>query len=282
MIIPFEQENFTVTTAKIASTLVFYDWTGPLNWEGWGDLCNEFFGRVGATPNSVGYRQGKSSRKVLPKTLAKVLKKPNLDAISLYQLRPPFDDFGRHAAYACFRVSDQTKEAIFSYDSSSMDAELFSALTKKFSKLSGTTYGIGYLRLISRGPTWYSAGICYDSDDPTSKIDKAQKREITRWFVERSDVTVQKKLGPFPHLDGFLRDVYPFNVLTAPHLHRMVFGQPLAEWISSDAEHGQLREVADGVWTWVLFESQLPAVRNALITQGLLIAKLPAFPGDDI
>jgi hypothetical protein len=30
-------------------------------------------------------------------------------------------------------VSDQTKEAIFSYDSSSIDAELFSALTQTFS-----------------------------------------------------------------------------------------------------------------------------------------------------
>ncbi len=270
-------------TAKIASTLVFYDWTGPLNWEGWGELCKEFFNRVGANPNFVSYRQGASSRKVLPKTLPKVLRKPGLYAISLYQLRPAFDDFGRHKAYACFRVSDRTKEAIFAYDSSSMKVELFSTLTEKFSKLSGTTYGIGYLRLISLGPTYYSSGVGYRAaDDATSKVDKVEEREMARWGSERMDMIVQEKLAPFRHLDGFLRDVYPFNVLTAQHLQRIVFGQPLGEWIASNSEHGQLREVADGVWTWVLSDSQLPAVRDALITQGLLIAKVPQFPGDDI
>jgi hypothetical protein len=127
---------------------------------------------------------------------------------------------------------------------------------------------------MSLGPTLFAYDISYNAGTETEDYLREQK-EMELWRDERTDLIVQKKLAPFRHLTGMLRDIYPMNVLTRPHHQRDMLGQPLADWIAGDAHRGSLREVADQVWTWVVPEDDIPNVRDALQAAGLLISRPP-------
>ena len=93
------------------------------------------------------------------------------------------------------------------------------------------------------------------------------------WRDERQNLILQNKRGPFRQLAGMMRDVYHFNVLTAPHLRQPVSGQPLAAWVASGPDRGTLQEVADQVWVWAVPEKDLSHLRESLAAAGLLIAR---------
>ena len=77
-------------------------------------------------------------------------------------------------------------------------------------------------------------------------------------------------------MQGYLRDIYPLNVLSAPHLHMPVNGVPLADWIRVSADRGTLRPLAGGAWLWRIDEPHVPAITAELEQAGLLIAALGA------
>ncbi len=69
------------------------------------------------------------------------------------------------------------------------------------------------------------------------------------------------------------RDVYPFNVLTLPHLRYNVEGKPFGEWVASAGGRGNLHLVTKDVWVWVVPEVDLGDVRERMSASGALVSK---------
>jgi hypothetical protein len=73
------------------------------------------------------------------------------------------------------------------------------------------------------------------------------------------------------HLTGKLHDVYELNVLSPPHLERIVEGRPFASWIKT-GNRGELIEVHPRVSVWLVPPEKRPKIRSILFNEGHLIA----------
>lgn len=127
-------------------------------------------------------------------------------------------------------------------------------------------YGIGYTRKHRFGPTMYAIGICeglgaggYGID--LSEAERAEADSISRWG-DAMAVQVWRK--------GILRDVYPWNFLTQPHLTQKIGGTLLEEWARQDTWRGSIIPLDAGVSLWEVKEVGLPDVRRALQQAGVV------------
>ena len=77
------------------------------------------------------------------------------------------------------------------------------------------------------------------------------------------------------HVIDFLKEIYPFQIISTKHLGYKINNQSLAEWINSTDKYGVLTEFCEDRWLWEIPEEQLPAVRQALIENNLLTLYLP-------
>ena len=120
-------------------------------------------------------------------------------------------------------------------------------------------YGIGYIRESNLGPTLYAVGLVeglgLEDEDDLESIN------ISFW-TEARELHIWRQ--------GILRDVYPWNFLTAPQLSRPVNGVPLEEWIVSKPGRGKLSCVSEGTALWEVDVAELPEVRRALWHAGNL------------
>ena len=73
----------------------------------------------------------------------------------------------------------------------------------------------------------------------------------------------------------FLREIYPYQILTPYHLSYRIGTQSLREWIESSNLHGVLSEFAKERWIWEIPDSQLDNVRKILTENKLLTLYLP-------
>lgn len=67
----------------------------------------------------------------------------------------------------------------------------------------------------------------------------------------------------------FLRNVYPWSLLTDEHLDITVSGTRLEEWIREDSRRGSLTPFTDRMTLWTVDEAQIPALRQVLDAAGL-------------
>ena len=86
---------------------------------------------------------------------------------------------------------------------------------------------------------------------------------ITKWFHTYGKEK-RYKLGD-------LRDVYPINFLSSPHLERDVYGQSLKNWILSSSDHGELKQLDETLWSWHIEEEKISSVREDLRNTGILL-----------
>ncbi|MCP2040809.1 hypothetical protein L1281_001399 [Neisseria sp. HSC-16F19] len=77
--------------------------------------------------------------------------------------------------------------------------------------------------------------------------------------------------APKLHLQGYLRHVYGFNLLSPAHLALRVGGTSLAEWIKANPKNGVLTTYDWGA-AWEVDSTELLRVQQALWQQGILIA----------
>jgi hypothetical protein len=258
-----------------AATIAFHDWREPFNIEAWAECGLHFFHLVGAKPNAVTYWQGEGrTRRVSASYLSKVIQKKDVRSIGIHELMAPFDDLGDCRTEASFSIPTRARTSIFTYKSSAIDISLFSKIIRKFAECAKVTYGYAYLRPVSLGPAMYAYNLSFGLN-PRIESERVEQQEMAVWGRERLDMIVQKTVAPFRHVNGFLRDVFPLNVLSRPHVTGNVFGEPLAKWIESEGWRGYLEEVCSGVWIWVIPEQNLPLVRKALQPTGILIVKPP-------
>lgn len=112
------------------------------------------------------------------------------------------------------------------------------------------TYGIGFGRDFDWEPIFYAMGISsvHDTDEEGDRI--SQWTEAVRYGL--------------PEL-GLIRDVYPWNFLTAAHLKRAIGKETLHHWIHAAANRGALSPLTDRVFLWAVDDLNIPKVREALV-----------------
>jgi hypothetical protein len=258
---------------KAARALILYDWTGSIDQKAWIDIALNFFDMVGAKSNSATYmRAGKSNKISNSSRLYKSLENGFFDTCSIQRLLPPFDDMINFDTHSEFTIwSDRARKTIFSYEASDLDVSLFVGLIQDLNSIFGITYGHSISYPTVTGAAMYASGLNHQSLDGGSE--SFDQRHI--WKLERLDMVLQKRLAPFRHLEGMLRDVYQFNVLTSVHLRRPLGNMVLRDWISASGHRGLLEEVVSGVWVWIVQEAELDTVRSELQEAGILITRPP-------
>ena len=98
---------------------------------------------------------------------------------------------------------------------------------------------------------------------------KGYELSITSGFSEK------KSFEEGRHVIDFLKEIYPFQIISIKHLGYKVGNQTLMEWINSTDKYGVLTEFCEERWLWEIPKEQLPFVRQALIENNLLTLYLP-------
>lgn len=70
---------------------------------------------------------------------------------------------------------------------------------------------------------------------------------------------------------GYLREIYPVNLISPLVLKNSIDGRPLDEWISDSKEHGKLSEFG-AKWLWEIPYRDLPAVQKELDRERILLS----------
>lgn len=123
-------------------------------------------------------------------------------------------------------------------------------------------YGIGFVRERVWGPILYGVGISYGLEFLLSEAEAAEAAAISHWGHTGKRERVYAR--------GIVRDIYPYNLLSACHLERDVDGRPLLAWIADDNGRGQLESWSHGCVMWTVEAEQIPVVREALTGTGIL------------
>jgi hypothetical protein len=134
------------------------------------------------------------------------------------------------------------------------------SIAESFIKHLRPSYGIGYYRERRLGPGYYAIGLAYGLD--TAGPEYEEGLNIGRW----GDIACMKQL----YREGLLRDIYPWNFLTEPHVRRRIGGQPLRSWIRSHPNRGRLQELDHNAALWTVSKSERTSVRRALWKAGLI------------
>ena len=122
-------------------------------------------------------------------------------------------------------------------------------------------YGIGYTRQRKDGPLLYVVGIG-QGIRPTSGPEYEEAVRHAHW----GRLGMRRQI----YREGTIRDVYPWNFLTTPHLEAEINGSSLQQWIQQDINRGSLSLLNDGVWLWDVAEPNIPGVRSTLWDAGII------------
>lgn len=77
--------------------------------------------------------------------------------------------------------------------------------------------------------------------------------------------------------DGVMRDVYPYNLLSARHLARDIDGRSLRAWIEAAPSRGRLQAWPDGYALWTVARDRVDEIRQQLTGAGVLFVRCPTF-----
>jgi hypothetical protein len=251
--------------------LALYDWVGEVTTVSFHDWAIEFFAANGVVPDLCGIsrQDGKGSNRRYDR-MAKRLRVEPLSSIlglELYHTLPNYVQlvFGWDVSAALINVAGKMMTFCGDQTMRGVDLNFFESFLERIGATVGLQYGIGYLRSFEFGPSAYaygmSVGFGYTGED------MAKSDRIAAWFHDQARAK--------RHLHGFLRDVYPLNVISEPHLEQRVEGLPLADWIKQSPSRGTLRSLPRGAWLWRIDEANTETVRAPLADAGLLIAYLP-------
>ena len=125
----------------------------------------------------------------------------------------------------------------------------FKTIATEAISLTKSAYGIGYGRPFGLWPLLYGMSF------PGGFVAYEESLRITGW---------NGALDNKQYLRGFMRDVYPLNFLTKPHLEVKVHGTPFVDWVGQDTTRGRLSPLTDTVTLWEVEDEHIPAIREVL------------------
>ena len=252
--------------------LAIYDWDANIDVSEFHEVAKSFFAANGVKPNVAGLDRldGRSLTQSYTSIEERLRwQSPReFNGLDLYHTLPNYAQliFGWDVTASMDIYRGKTMYFCCDQALSGVSFEYFERLLERAAILIKLNYAIGYLRQFELGPAIYASGMVTGlgySDEEMAEADR-----IGSWFRER--------LARKRHLSGHLRDVYPLNVLSGPHLSQRVGGLPLADWIGQSRAHGTLRSLTGGAAVWRIEESNVDHVRAELAKTGLLIAYPPS------
>lgn len=134
------------------------------------------------------------------------------------------------------------------------------ATAREIAEIVRPKYGIGFRRDICQNPSGYISGFV-DGLFMENPEEEDEELSIARW----GDIGMSEKVV---YLKGELRDVYPWNFLTAPQLTAPVGRLTLESWIRANPGFGKLIPVTDEMLLWETNEDRIPEARKALWDAG--------------
>ncbi len=147
------------------------------------------------------------------------------------------------------------------------DQNLIKRIIVDCKSICGYEYGIGLNWPYDWGPDGYCYGSIHLPARGARPSDETQI-QIGSWRRYYGRPNGKYKIGD-------LRDIYPYNMLTEPHLIRQVGSQTLKDWILSNPKHGTLEKVTDKHWLWSIDSEQIPMIQEALEPTGILLCYRP-------
>lgn len=143
---------------------------------------------------------------------------------------------------------------------SGLPGESLLAISRKVAGHLRPTYGIGFRRSMRLGPTLYAVGMVMGLQ-PWGN-DRPEGDAIDAWRL----VGIKERV----YDQGALRDIYPWNFLTASQLDRKVAGVRLEDWIRGGKRRGTLQEFTPGVYLWDVRDDDISSIRATLAESGVI------------
>jgi len=121
-------------------------------------------------------------------------------------------------------------------------------------------------------PQLYAVGLIYATrDEVGDDSNREEELAVNRW--------ANIGMGESVFEQGIIREVYPRNYLAEVHLENSIDGQTLRSWITSNPSHGELQPVSNEITLWSVEVTQIPKVREALWSAGIIFNWRSYLPG---
>jgi hypothetical protein len=230
-----------------------------------------WFEELGWPPDKLGVRgPGHSGRPVSFKSAHQKLVSRGFSGVadvSIFSLLPeyriPVDDYVLTAVYS---AKDSVACIVSRLSIAQLSESSMLPLVKRTVPYTKPEYGIGYMRERRLGPMMYALGVCQGLGKKGYGIELSRSEEeeadsISRW-ADAMDARVWNA--------GFLRDVYPWNLLTKPQLMKKVGAIPLEQWIRRNTRRGTLTSLDNNIVLWEIPKSNIRPVRYELQRAGAI------------
>lgn len=238
----------------LCNCLALYDWRGEISAARFHDIALTVFHANGVAPDTGACSSDEHDLRTYAELFSNL---PNeRRGISLYHTLPDYNQlvFGWDLIATLDTVD--SRQMIFCYpqDSAGIGLTFLAGIVRTLAQELQLTYGIGYQRDFDLGPDLYAYGLVTGLE--YGPEDMAEGDRIAAWMHEQMDRN--------RHLTGLLRDVYPINVLSRPHVERPIAGQAFGQWIETAPDRGRLEPLANDAWLWTVPEERLLPVRTEI------------------
>jgi hypothetical protein len=245
----------------LCNCLAIYDWIGEISPVRFHEIAKAMFDANGVSPEVGSVSHGENALRKYPEVLSVLAS--SCTEVDLYHTISGYKQlvFGWDVFASLNTVKDKTMLLCFAQNLENLDLEYFEGVLRTLAEEIDLKYGVGYQRDFELGPDMYAHGMI--TGLRYSSKDMAEKDRISMWMHERS--------GANRHLHGYLRDVYPLNILSSCHLSRQVGNVSLARWIDQNPDRGYLSELSTSAWLWKVPQSCLGEVQAQLRYAGCTI-----------
>jgi hypothetical protein len=204
----------------------------------WVEYIFAFFESYDLVPNRLGGHRKSARKNITFKGGIKALETSNYDTNAIWIGALPLEyksDTGDALFSANISISrdyDRQTILIFNDDIAPFDVGLVTKLALDLWHITKAQYSYFYQRSIYQGSLWYPSGVICGLDDDNNSEHAHEAKMINKWGKSRYPNATKNK-----YEIGRIRDIYPVNFLTRPHLERVVFdGQTLEQWIGASPD----------------------------------------------
>jgi hypothetical protein len=241
----------------LCNCFALYDWDGDITPGVFHEIVKSLFDEFGVVPDITSTTPPNAEKNYVQEYVNFLADLPKLQGnIDFYHTVPGYKQlvFGWDCFASLSTRPDKTMVFCCDHNLANLGLECFETVARSLAGEIQLKYGIGYQRSFKLGPEMYAYGMV--TGLKYSQSDLAEADHIGMWVRERLDAN--------RHLRGYLRDVYPLNVISSCHLARHVEGLSLSQWIEASSDRGQLIYLGKDTFLWEVPDEQISEVRHKL------------------